>query len=161
MKKRCEKCGKEFDAKDQQFKFCQSCFMSSKADYSCISNYLLDNYYDAEGHPLKEIYIGTPQKIADIFVKSRPSLTIKQLRDVHRQILKAKTKAMLKGIESARHILYECERDLEYQLKRKIIPSSFMQFMKHHLAIAEKNEKLLEGFFKHLDSIVCYFPIKQ
>lgn len=161
MKKKCEKCGKDFEAKESQFKLCQSCFISSKTNSANISNYLIKSYYDSEGNPLKEIYIGIPHVIANIFVNSKPSLTIKQLRDVHRQILKAKTKAILKGIESARHILYECQRDLEYQLKRKVIPDSFMDFMKHHLAIAEKDGKSLEGFFQHLDSIVCYFPIKQ
>lgn len=161
MKKKCEKCGREFEVKEIQFKLCPSCFSSWKANSSDISHYLIKNYYDSKGHPLKEIYIGIPKEIGNIFVKSKPPLTIKQLRDVHRQILKAKTKAMLKGIESARYILYECERDLEYQLKRKVIPDSFMEFMKHHLALAEKDEKSLEGFFQHLDSVVCYFPIKQ
>ncbi len=90
-----------------------------------------------------------------------PPLAIKQLREVHRKILKAKTRALLKGIDPARSILYECQRDLEYQLKRNVIPESFVQFMKHHLALSEKDEKTLEGFFQHLDSIVCYFPIKK
>lgn len=161
MKKKCEKCGREFEARETQFKLCSSCFSAEKNDTANISNYLLKSYYDQTGHPLKEVYIDVPQIIASIFFKSRPSLTIKQLRDVHRRILKAKTKAMLKGIDSARYILYEIQRDLEYQLKRGVIPESFIQFMKHHLARAEKDEKSLDGFFQHLDSIVCYFPIKK
>jgi len=161
MKKKCERCGKEFEAKDTKFKLCPSCFSTIKNDIGNISNYLLEFYYDPNGNPIKEVYIDVPQKLANIFVKSKPPLTIKQLRDVHHRILKAKTKAMLKGIDSARYILYECQRDLEYQTKRGIIPESFILFMKHHLVKAEKDEKSLEGFFQHLDSIVCYFPTKK
>lgn len=161
MKKRCERCGKEFEARDQHFRFCPSCFASPQGETANISGLLLKTYYDAKGHILKEIYIDYPQKLANTFFYSKPPLAIKQLRDVHRQILKAKTKAMLKGIEHARPILYKCQADLEYQLKRNVVPETFVHFMKHHLALAEKDEKSLDGFFNHLDSIVCYFPIKK
>ncbi len=158
MKKICEKCGKEFEANQPHFKFCPDCF--SKSQFEILpSEFLLNSYFDKEGNFLKEVYIDLPQKIANIFFKNK--LAIKQLRDVHRKILKAKTKAMIKGIQFARNILYECQRDLEYQLKRNIVPECFVKFMKHHLIIAEKDEKSLEGFFQHLDSIVCYFPIKK
>jgi CRISPR/Cas system CSM-associated protein Csm2 small subunit len=161
MKKRCERCGREFEPREPHFRFCPNCFSSPKGETSDLSGLLLKRYYDQEGHPLKEVYIDVPQKLANLFFNSRPQLAIKQLRDVHRKILKAKTKAILKGIDPTRFILYECQRDLEYQLKRNVIPESFAQFMKHHLALAEKDEKSLEGFFKHLDAIVCYFPIKR
>jgi CRISPR/Cas system CSM-associated protein Csm2 small subunit len=161
MKKRCERCGREFEPREPHFRFCPNCFSPSISETFDLSGLLLKSYYDHEGHPLKEVYIDVPQKLANIFIKSKRSLTIKQLRDVHRKILKAKTKSILKGIDSARSILYECQRDLEYQLKRDVIPESFAQFMKHHLALAEKDEKSLEGFFQHLDSIVCYFPVKK
>lgn len=161
MKKKCEKCGKEFEAKEMYFRFCPNCFQASQSVPDLPSELLLKDYYDQDGHPVKEVYIDTPQKIANVFVKSKPQLGLKQLRDFHRKILKAKTNSILKGIEAARPILYECHRDIEYQLKREVIPESFAQFMKHHLALAEKDEKSLEGFFQHLDSILCYFPIKK
>jgi len=161
MKKRCERCGKEFEPREPHFKFCPSCFSPPRSETPDLSGLLLKTYYDHGGHPLKEVYIDVPQKLGDIFSKSKRPLTIKQLRDVHRKILKAKTKALLKGIDPARSILYECQKDLEYQLKRDVIPESFVQFMKHHLALAEKDEKSLEGFFQHLDSIICYFPIRK
>lgn len=161
MKKKCERCGREFEPREPHFRFCPNCFSPTKSESPNLSGLLLKGYYDEKGHPQKEVYIDVPQKLATIFFSSKPQLAIKQLRDVHRKILRAKTKAMLRGMESARSILYECQRDLEYQLKRNVIPDSFVQFMKHHLALAEKDEKSLEGFFQHLDSIVCYFPIKR
>jgi CRISPR/Cas system CSM-associated protein Csm2 small subunit len=161
MKKRCERCGREFEPREPHFRFCPNCFSSPQSEASNITGLLLKGYYDQKGHILKDIYIDYPQKLANIFFNSRPPLAIKQLRDVHRKILNAKTKAMLKGIDHARSILFKCQTDLEYQLKRNVIPESFAQFMKHHLALAEKDEKSLEGFFQHLDSIVCYFPIKR
>jgi CRISPR/Cas system CSM-associated protein Csm2 small subunit len=161
MKRRCEKCGKEFEAKEPHFRLCPNCFSSPQSEASNLSGLLLKGYHDNKGHPLKEVYLDVPQKLANIFFNSKPPLAIKQLRDIHRKILKAKTKALLKGIEPTRSILYECQKDIEYQRKRNIIPESFSQFIKHHLALAEKDEKSLEGFFQHLDSVVCYFPIKK
>ena len=161
MKKKCERCGREFEAREPHFRFCPNCFPSPQSETSNITGLLLKTYYDQKGHPLKEVYIDVPQKLANLFSNSRPPLAIKQLRDVHRKISNAKTKAILKGIDHARSILFKCQTDLEYQLKRNVIPESFVQFMKHHLALAEKDEKSLEGFFQHLDSIVCYFPIKR
>jgi hypothetical protein len=43
-------------------------------------------------------------------------------------------------------------------LKREKIPGTFAQFVRHHVALAEKDEKSIEGFFQHIDSVVCYFP---
>ncbi len=157
MKKRCEKCGKEFEARRPEFEICPHCYSSQKrSDIS--SELLLKSYYNEEGNLLKEVFIGIPEEIAKIFAKD--GLATKQLRDFHLKILKSRTKANLKGIRATRPILYECHRDVEYQLKRGIAPQSFVQFMKHHLALAEKDEKALEGFYQHLDSIVCYFPAK-
>ena len=161
MKKKCEKCGREFEPREPYFKFCPNCFSSPKNVAPNLSALLLKSYYNQDGHPLKEVYIDVPRELASVFFNSRPPLAIKQLRDVHRKIMKAKTKALLVGIDATRAILYECQRDLEYQLKRNVIPETFAQFMKHHLALAEKDAKSLEGFFQHLDSIVCYFPLKK
>lgn len=61
---------------------------------------LLEAYYDKDGNMIKEIFIGIPQKVAEIFF--RQGLAIKQLRDFHGAIAKARAKAMLKGIEAAR-----------------------------------------------------------
>jgi CRISPR/Cas system CSM-associated protein Csm2 small subunit len=159
MKKRCEKCGKEFEARQSHFKYCPNCF-SMPDNRTDLSMLLLKTYHDPKGNMLKEVYIHTPQELANIFAKDKPLLGTKQLREFHLKILKARNKALLKGIDGAKHILYECQKDLEYQLKRGIIPYSFAEFMKHHLALAERDEKSLDGFFQHLDSVVCYFPIK-
>lgn len=161
MKKRCEKCGNEFEAREQHHRFCRNCIPSPQGETPNLSGLLLKGYYEQDGNTHKEVYIDVPQKLANVFFNSRPTLAIKQLRDVHRKISRAKIKALLKGIDTARSFLYECQNDLEYQLKRNVVPESFIQFMKHHLSLAEKDEKSLEGFFKHLDSIVCYYPVKK
>jgi len=85
-------------------------------------------------------------------------LTIKQLRDFHQKISDARSKVILKGMASVKPIIWDCMKNIEYQLNRGIIPVSFGQFMKHHLSLAEQDERNLEGFYQHLDSIVCYFP---
>jgi len=163
MRKKCEKCGNFFDARESFHRLCPSCFSQNKLSgtHINISELLLDSYYDKDSHLLKAVFIDIPLKLANIFSNDKPPLGTKQLRDFLGLILKARNKALFKGIDAARPILYKCQADLEYQLKRKVIPDSFSRFMKHHISLAEKNEKLLDGFYQHLDSVVCYFPIKK
>ena len=158
MRKECEKCGKEFEATQPYFKLCPDCFSSSKHRRADISELLLKAYYNEGNNLLKEVFIGVPEELANIFANSRPPLTTKQLRDFYQKVLKARSKTLLRGINVARPILYECQRDAAYQLKRGVIPKGFTQFLEHHLTLAEKDEKMLEGFYKHFNSIVCYFP---
>lgn len=158
MRKKCENCGREFEAIQPYFKVCPGCFSSQRHSKSDISKLLLKTYYDAEDNLLKEVFIGVPEELADIFAHSKPPLATKQLRDFYQHVLKARNKALLKGINVARSILYECRRDAAYQFKRGRIPETFKLYLEHHLALAEKDEKALEGFYQHLNSIVCYFP---
>ncbi len=168
MRKKCQTCGNEFEAREERYKYCPRCIPSARQAGSGtaaarqsagnINDYLIKGYYDQEGNLKKEIFVGVPQKIADIFAGDR--LGTKQLRDFHGVIAMARKKSALKGIAAVRTILYKCQTDTEYQFKRGVVPSSFVQFMKYHLALAERDEKSLEAFFQHFDSIVCYFPIK-
>jgi len=160
MQKRCEMCGKMFEAKQEHFKICFECYRKtqskSKEKTSLPQDLLLKTYFDENGNLLKDIFIELPAKIAELL--SRDGLKIKQLRDFYSIISGARTKALLKGIEIARPLLWQCVSKLEYQLKREIIPQSFADFMKHHIELAQKDEKSLDAFYQHLDSIVCYFP---
>jgi len=117
---------------------------------------LLKTYYDSNGNLLKEVFIGVPEELAVVF--AREKLTTKQLRDFFQTVLRARNTVRVYGIERARPILYKCKPHLVYQKKREKIPQSFLKFMEHHLELAEKDKKSLDGFYQHLDSIVCYFP---
>lgn len=157
MIKKCRKCGRTFDAKKDIFDECYKCFTKKNAGGpSFSSNLLLITYYDESGNLLREVFIDKPKEIADKLAAD--GLSTKQLRDFHLAILRARNKAILKGMQPIRPLLYECYRDIEYQLKRQMIPKSFAEFVQHHLKLAEVSEESLEGFFQHLDSIVCYFP---
>jgi len=153
MRKMCEKCGREFEAYQSHFTLCSSCFSSQKRED--ITGLFLNDYYDNQNNLLKKVFIGVPEELANIFYKE--GLKAKQLRDFHQKILIARKKALLQGINLVRPLLYQCSRDLMYQLSRGVIGESFLKFMKHHLEMAGKDEKSLEGFYQHLDSIVCYF----
>ena len=155
MRKKCEKCGKEFEARQPHFKICPDCYFSRRKT-GLSPELLLKSYYDEEGNLLKEVFIGVPQNLAEIF--SKDDLSTKQLRDFHLLILRARNKAFLQGIDVAKPILWECWRNASYQLKRGVIPQSFAQFLEHHLDLAEKDEKMLDGFCQHLQSILAYFP---
>lgn len=156
MKKNCEKCGKEFEPKQPHFRICPNCFKPTSNDQAVLSNLLLKSYYDQQGNLLKEVFIGIPEKLAILFAKD--NLATKQLRDFFQVILRARNKALLQGINIAKPMIYECQRNATYQLKRRVIPVSFKKFLEHHLPLAELDEKSLDGFCQHMESIVAYFP---
>ena len=161
MKKICEKCKREFEARDPRHRYCLKCFVPPHNENEPIDGLLLKGYYDEHGNLLKEVYIDIPQRLANLFANDKPVLGTKQLREFHQRISRARNEAILRNIDVARPILYKCQAELEYQLKRGIVPISFVKFMRHHLSLAEKSEKSVEGFYEHLDSIICYFPIKK
>lgn len=156
MRKICEKCGKEFEPRQPHFRICPNCFKPTSNNQAIQSNLLLKSYYDQQGNLLKEVFIGIPEKLAILF--SKDNLATKQLRDFFQVILKARNKALLQGINIAKPMIYECQRNATYQLKRGVIPVSFKKFLEHHLALAEVDEKSLDGFCQHMESIVAYFP---
>lgn len=153
---RCKGCGKMFIPSKPYFKTCYSCYLKQPKQAPLSSDLLLQNYYDDNGNLVKEVFIGIPQRIADILAKD--GLGTKQLRDFHALISRARNKSMLKGIDYVRPVLWECQKNAAYQAKRDIICQSFVRFLEHHLSIAEKSEENLEGFYQHFDSVVCYFP---
>lgn len=160
---KCAKCGKPFSPKQSWQKICYQCFSASKQSFSSSNpqipdELLLKNYHDANGILLKEVFISIPERLASLFASDMPPLATKQLRDFHLTISRARNTAILKGINTVKQDLYKCQRDITYQLKREVIPKSFSQFMEHHLTLSEKDEKSLDGFCQHLESIIAYFP---
>src|SRR3989304_7383919 len=125
MEKKCEKCNKQFEARQPRHRLCPNCFFPTKRG---IEDSLVSNYYDDQGNLLKKVIIDIPQNLANIFEKD--GLSIKQLRDFHAKILKARNKAALqKNMSVVKPILYKCQADVTYQLKRKAIPQGFAEFM--------------------------------
>ena len=163
MKKTCEKCGRTFEAYQSHHRLCTSCHGHGSARVEPIlpSELLLKSYYDSDLNLVKEVFIDVPEQLSKIFVNGRPALGRGQLRDFYMRIAKARNRSNLKGIASAKALLYKCQADLDYQLERGVVPKTFVDFMKHHLQMAEKDKTNLEGFYQHLDCIQCYFPIKK
>lgn len=156
MLKKCENCSKEFEPRQPHFRLCPDCFSSSKQKPGDLpKECLLKSYYDREGNLLKEIFIGIPKTIAEAF--SNGNLANKQLYDFKKRVLKARTIARLRGIEKARPILYKCIPEVEYQFKRKVVPQSFKDFIKHNIPIAIEDKKQLEGFYEFFENIYMYF----
>jgi hypothetical protein len=161
MKKKCQTCGKEFEAQQPHYRFCTSCNKPPGNKLSLSSDLLLKSYYDMDCNLKREVFIDIPEQLATIFANDNPQLARKQLKDFQTTIALARNRSNLKGIGLARAILYKCQADLEYQANRGVIPKSFLKFMVHHLSIAATDEKNLEGFYQHLDCVQCYFPIKK
>jgi len=166
--KRCEECGNEFEPRQPHHRLCSDCVRRRLPERSSsdqrretrhLRDFLLDSYYDEKGNPVKELFIDYAQELARLF--DRDKLSRKQLRNFFGIVTRAKNIALLKGLGEARPVLYECQATVESQLNRDAIPRSFAEFMKHHLELASRSERDLEGFQKHLNCILCYFPIRK
>jgi CRISPR/Cas system CSM-associated protein Csm2 small subunit len=160
MKKKCEQCGKDFEPLQPHFKTCRSCHFSQdrSSPTAPLNSLLLPSFYDSSGNLIKGVFIDTPTQLASIFANDNPNLASKQLRDFYNIILKARNKSILKGIDVVKPILWECQRNAEYQMKRNVIPRSFFKFLEHHIKLAETSEKTLDGFCQHIQSIIAYYP---
>ncbi|OQX79253.1 MAG: type III-A CRISPR-associated protein Csm2 [Candidatus Omnitrophica bacterium 4484_70.1] len=156
MEKICKICGRKFEAKQEHFDICYECYTKQKQKQDKISALFIDEYFDAEGRLKKEIFIDIPEKIAHLL--SQDGLKINQLREFYQIISKAYREGIRKGLKEVLPILWKCKPQLEYQRKRDIVPQSFVDFMNHHLNLAQKDIKHLEAFFQHFDAVVCYFP---
>ena len=159
MMKKCEKCGKTFEAKDPSFRTCYACHQVGQSTQS-ISNtsikpLLLDSYYDVNKQYKKEVFIDIPKRIAELFYEQ---IKVNQLRDFHQKILIIRNTAMRKGFEYAKTLLWKLPAEAEYQRKRTYVSQNFVEFINHHVRLAEQNESNLEGFFQHMDCIVSFFP---
>jgi len=160
MKKKCEKCGKDFEPAQPHFKTCRNCHLSQNRSLptTSINDLLLPSFHDSSGNLTKNVFIDIPAQLASIFANDNPNLASKQLRDFYNIILRARNKSILKGMVVVRPILWECQRNAEYQLKRNVIPQSFFKFLEHYIKLAEKDEKPLDGFCQHIQSIIAYYP---
>jgi hypothetical protein len=158
----CEKCKKPFEAKKDYYRTCFKCSQASQGNVIYLDNInalLLKSYHDADGDLLREVFIGPPQKLADVFNQGKPRLSTKQLGEYFMKVQRAYKQAINdRDMGIARSMLWDIQPDLENQLKRGIIPVSFATFIKHHLALAEKSVNDLEGFYKHIYSIIRYYP---
>jgi|GEM_PF-922153 len=159
----CEMCHKPFEQKKDYQKTCYQCHLKSKATNEApvvnIDALLLKVYHDAGGELVREVFIGPPQQLANTFDQGKPRLSTKQLGEYFMKVQRAYKQAINdRDMGMARTMLWDIQPDLENQIKRGIVPVSFATFFKHHLALAEKSEKSLEGFYKHIYSIIRYYP---
>lgn len=157
MRKTCESCGKEFEARDPRHKTCYDCFRaSSSVGRSEIP--LLSDYFDEKGNLTKDVFVETPKRIANILQHDRVSM--KSVRSFYNKILQARERTRLKDFNSAKPVLYELYSEIDDKLNRNVkgFPRSLAVFLRHHLSLAEKNENMLEGFYKHLRAVISYLP---
>lgn len=154
MLKKCERCGKEFDARDPKHKTCQQCFR--ERGY-IPEELLLHSYYNSKGNLVEEIFIGVPERLAGIF--HYDGLKNTQARYFYNKALQAKEIALRKEFDSARPILNECIPEMKGKLNRGVkgFTQSFANFLTHHLS-SVKDERALEAFHKHLKSVLDYLP---
>jgi CRISPR/Cas system CSM-associated protein Csm2 small subunit len=176
MKKRCQKCGQEFEPFEPYHTTCRECFRAQPkvmksfdgpapqgrgaggAPGPALDVLLLDGYFDNEGNLRREIYMDVPRQLANLFSGDNKPMGTKQLRDFHLKFLRARNRAFQRGIGEVRPDLYRIVTELNYQVKRGVVPKSFLTFVEHHTKLAEKDEQSLNAFFEHINSVVCYYP---
>lgn len=119
-------------------------------------NYLQHGYVNPEGGYRREIYCEDAEFVVG---KLRNDTTIHALRRFYNRV-KGIERSMERGrrFDQKKSLLYELQTHASYAAKRKVVNAYFPQFIARNVAQAVVNWEQFEGFVKHFESVVAYFP---
>lgn len=169
MIKTCEKCGEKFEARENFYKYCPSCFRAGPGSGkgkrepppdTVPAECIFTTFYTEDGYPKRELYIDSAEKMTSILEKN--GMTMSQLRSLF-HMLKSASNLLKSSPEArfgdARKTFHEFVRQVDHQNKRGHVPAVFVKFVRDHLEVATKNAKEFDGFVEYLTSILA--RIKQ
>ncbi len=120
------------------------------------NNYLQYGYVNPDGGYRREIYCEDAEFVVG---KLRHGTSVHALRRFYNRV-KGIERAMERGrrFDENKALLYELQPHATYAVKRKVVNGFFPQFIARNVAQAVVNWEQFEGFVKHFESVVAYFP---
>lgn len=121
-----------------------------------VSNYLQQGYVNPEGGYRREIYCEAAEFMVE---KLQYGTSVHALRRFYNRV-KGIERSMDHGrrFDQNKSLLYELQPHAAYAVKRKVVNSFFPEFIARNVAQAIVNWEQFEGFVKHFESVVAYFP---
>lgn len=165
MRKKCEKCGNFFDAKDSTFRFCRNCFTQSRKDrhakpeqVGLPDGYTTKEFFNNQGYILDNFITTWAEDIASKLGQSRPEMTKHQLRRFYNHLKTLERKLDVTGnylsINEGIQILQAHVTNAAYSNPPKV-PRLFEDFIK--INVRKVNDsKSFYGFLKHFQAIVGF-----
>ena len=124
-----------------------------------------DSFFNSEGNLKEELFISNPKEIARLFVENE--LNSNALRHLFGSYQRFATKLRDKRIpfDKAREQfqIFYAERVIrqnkrkDSRTKKPLMPDIVVDFIDKHKELALKNEKEMQGLFRYLTNILCYF----
>lgn len=159
----CIVCGKP--TRQEWYKYCDEHFKSrrspSKSRRSSLpANYLARGYFDERGNLRAELITTYAKEIAHALDRSR--MTSASLRKFF-----GKVKSAQRRLDSSNDFhaivpdVLALEPYVNNAVTRGVVPPLFREFIERNLAIATKDKKSFrEGFTKHFEYVIAFFPKK-
>jgi len=121
--------------------------------------FIFDSFYDEKGNMREKLFYELPEELAGIFKDAKLETT--QLRKIYNAF---QTRIMgplrMKQIDfeaaKARFGVFYTE-NIVRQNKRGQVPDEVADFVKRHKSVILSSEKEMQGFYRYLTSILCYF----
>jgi len=164
---KCPKCG---GRKKPEFQICYNCSQSGgdrnfRGDFSSGSSLpdkcIFDTFLNDAGLPKKELYLDSAEEVSRIL--EGLGMSQGQIRQAFYMLksmeLRIRSERDL-SLEVVNNAYYQFARQIEYQLKRGMIPSQFAEFVRRHLEVATKNKAEFKGFVEYLTSVMARMKTK-
>lgn len=165
VKKKCIECGKEFEPKEAYHKLCIDCNRKNRESggnavsikMKISDDYLKDGYFDEKGYLREGIFKDEAKEIAQILASLR--MTPTSLRVFYNKVkaIENRYQASNNNFDLIKSSLYAFERDVAYQVSRRVVPEEFRKFIVRNTEIAIKGPKEFKGFVEHFLSVLAYF----
>lgn len=180
MKKRCEKCGREFETEIPSHRLCPNCFRSGASSRTGtgtasggrirpnwganfrFDDYLKEGYFrdPAERKQLRtEVVDAIARDIAGVLERSYPETKPYQLRRVFNRL-----RALERSLR-AQHSFEEIQAEITKlkpetfrQVGRKLISEDFRHFIDRNVDLAVQNkDNFVRGFIPHFAAVLGFF----
>lgn len=177
MKRRCEKCGKEFEPREAYHKTCSDCHfkdsaakpsgprqvagaVSTSTTFQFSDAYLKEGYFDSQNGK-RYLRVALLDDLARDVAKVLGNAGMKS-HQLRRFFNKARgIEAKLNREPDFRRVVEEIvsfKSDVAYQVGRGVVPREFSAFIERNIDLAVADEESFRrGFLQHFQSVLAYF----
>jgi CRISPR type III-A-associated protein Csm2 len=130
---------------------------SNDVQLTLPEGYLAQGYFDENGYPLKQLFIGWPEELAAKFKEDR--MTASALRNFYNESKIIHSIAEGLEFEQVRERIWKLKPLAQYAANRKAgnTPYLFYQFIVANLPHAEQSLKAFKTFVSHFECVVANF----
>ena len=175
MIKKCEKCGREFEAMAAHHRLCPNCFRGgasgsrssapparpdTRTKFSFGPGYLAQGYFEKKEEKLylrSEILDSLAIDVAKVL--GSKEMKSHQLRRFFNKARGIEAKLERENdFEAIKAEIYGFKRDVAYQVGRGVVPIEFQQFIERNVELAVQDKRSFkQGFLQHFESVLAYF----